>query len=139
MLYKRATLIQDIKEIKHLIDPVLQLILEMNVHMGFGNADQIFLWIIQHYIEKMDGRQIKGHLFRDRHLEDIYAQLNNQILCTHNRTLENLLQYYIQIPSCLYQFQVIELAVEMVRCDLYIYFLHDELYNLLPNLTNDQL
>lgn len=129
MLYKRATLIQDIRECIKSLTPILNTVLDRNSAMGVSDFDTVLKWVIEHYIELNHIRQIKGHFYRWRALEQVYFQLESEYFSHYKKDMASELGYYIKVPH-LYQYHTMEIQLEIKHNqDLYLYFLRDEVNN----------
>lgn len=108
----RATLIQDIREYRHLLQKELY---QLGVSREIPE-DSILKWIIEEEIELVYCLFAGGHV----HCAQPYAQIHSLLISSLKTSLSVLTEHYIKVPQLYNDNNTIDLA--LIGSDLHIRF-----------------
>lgn len=126
MLFRKATLIQDIQGYLDILKPLIARFIEPYLHLGL-DEETIFQWIVEEEIERI------YHLFTQNHEQRlmphsmIYNWVQSEVGKTRNMELNRITTYFIKAPRLYSDNNIIDIKVD--GRDLHIGFYRDSRIN----------
>lgn len=116
-MFRQAMLVQDIAQLRAMIDPYIQKLLESFIHsIDELNVDHLVEWIIKEELWRSYQLTAEGHWRNQLPESRIYHHVRGLLV---KPTLEEIIQHFIRAPRLYGDAQI---RVEVKGRDLYIYY-----------------
>lgn len=113
--YRRATLIQDISELRAALDPVLEPVSKR--YLPYVVPELTLVWIIAEEIQRIYGISTQGHFASLVPLPQIHADLRSQLPIP----LDVLISHYVKAPNLYGDAEIDKIEIRLHR-DLYMHY-----------------